>query len=137
MNMSETTALIRFIAAACPAQKFDEYTADAWTAALDDIDAGDAKIAVIRLVRSNPFISCSDIVKGVKQLRRQRLDAFGDIGSAPREILDDPVAWVKWERERREGILSGRITKENDTHPKELMPAETPYPVARGAWWDN
>lgn len=137
MNMSETTALIRFIAAACPAQKFDEYTADAWATALEDVDAGDAKIATIKLVREKPFIACSDIVTGIKHLRRKRLEAFGDIGSAPREILDDPRAWQKWERERREGILSGRITKENDTHPPELMPSERPYPTAGGAWWTN
>lgn len=136
MNMAETTALIRFISAACPAQKFDEYTADAWTTALEDIDASDAKEATIGLVREKPFIACSDIVTGVKALRTYRLKRFGDIGIAPRQILDDATAWVQWERERREAIASGRLTRENDTHPKELQSGGPSYPGGDG-WWNN
>lgn len=135
MNQPEVLALLRFIAAACPAQKLDEYTADAWAEVLADIDPADAKTAVIKLVRSQPFISCSDIATGVKEIRSNRLRAFGDIGAAPPEILADTQAWLQWERERREGIMSGAITKENDTHPKELMSGGG-YGVG-GAWWEN
>lgn len=136
MNMTETTVLIRFIAAACPAQKFDEYTADAWSEALADVDAGDAKLATVKLVRDQPFISCSDIVNGVRDIRKRRLDAFGDIGTAPAEILDDANAWVAWTRERREDIKSGRLTRDNDPL-RELMALEPPKPNTSTGWWDN
>lgn len=136
MNMTEVTTLIRFIAAACPAQRFDEYTADAWSEALSDISPEDAKLATIKLVREKPFLSCSDIVTGVRDIRRRRLDAFGDIGTAPREILDDTQAWVAWERERREDIKSGRITRDNDPL-KELMALEPRAPRTSTGWWDN
>lgn len=137
MNLSETVALLRFVAAACPAQKLDEYTPDAWAEVLADIAPADAKTAVINLVREKPFIACSDVVTGVKALRSKRLQAFGDIGTAPPEILDDTRAWVEWERERREGIASGRITHENDTHPKELQSGGLRFGGDGHGWWNN
>lgn len=131
MNQPEVLALLRFIAAACPAQKLDEYTADAWAEVLADIAAADAKLAVIEIVRRQPFISCSDIATGVKNIRTNRLRIFGDIGPAPAEILDDTRAWQQWERKRREAIMSGRITRDTEP-PKEL----TTLPQ-RGPWWEN
>lgn len=74
MNPTETVRLTRIVASIAPAQKIDEYTADAWQPVLRDVPMVDALEAVRRLAQRQPFIATSDIVAEVKVIRRDRLD---------------------------------------------------------------
>lgn len=74
MNAQEVTMLGRAVAAICPAQKWDDFTPDAWRELLGDLAYDDARAAVFTLGRAQPFIAPCDIRKEVKRIRAQRLD---------------------------------------------------------------
>lgn len=73
MNAKEALSIVRIVRAACPAQKLDEYTIDVWADALADTDFGEAREAVRRLVRRQPFIAVSEIIGEVAQHRRDAM----------------------------------------------------------------
>lgn len=79
MNAQEALTIVRIVRAACPAQKLDEYTIDVWADALADTDFGEARDAVRRLVRRQPFISVSEIIGDVEQHRRDALRRLASV----------------------------------------------------------
>lgn len=74
MNPTEAITLCRYVKAACPQQKFDEYTPLAWADLLDDIRMDDAKAAVKALAKRQPFVSPAEIRAEVKRIRKARVD---------------------------------------------------------------
>ncbi len=66
MNSQEATALCRLVKAACPAQKFDEYTPDVWAPMLANVDFDAAQKAVVEIGKRQPWISPSDIIAEVR-----------------------------------------------------------------------
>src|SRR6266487_3205722 len=55
----EAVALCRFTSACCPAQKFDEYTPDAWGLILADVRFEDAKAAVVEIKKNSTWVDPS------------------------------------------------------------------------------
>lgn len=93
MNVNEISLLIRMVKGLCPAQKFDEYTPDAWLLVLGAVRFEDAQTALPALGQRLAFIAPSDIHAEVKRIRAARHDAanivyepFGD--ETGREFLD-------------------------------------------------
>lgn len=109
MNPAEALALTRLVAAMCPAQKFDEYTPDAWGVLLEDVRFEDARHAVTNLGRKQVFIAPSEILTEVRRIRDDRL-ARNPEPAPPDEMADDPHAQQAWQLEMRRRIADGALT---------------------------
>lgn len=72
MNETQMAILVRDVKALCPAQKFDEYTPDAWLEVIGDLDYDDAHAAIVALGRQQPFIGPSDIATEVRRVSNTR-----------------------------------------------------------------
>jgi hypothetical protein len=107
MNPQEAVALCRFTAACCPAQKFDEYTPDAWGLILADIRLIDAKEAVVEIKKTSTWVDPSDIIREVRKVRAARIAQHGEL-IPPADLDPDNVPeYVKWLRAAREAIGDG------------------------------
>lgn len=107
MTPEEAVALCRFTAACCPAQKFDEYTPDAWGLILADVRFEDAKVAVVEIKKNSTWVDPSDIIREVKRVRSARIAQHGEI-VPPADLDPDNVAeYTKWLRAAREAIGDG------------------------------
>ncbi|TQN27491.1 hypothetical protein FHX37_4211 [Haloactinospora alba] len=73
MDRTETTALVRYVKAAFPHQHVDEYTPDAWHAALHHLVAADAREAIDQIAREQRFCSPADICAKVRAIRADRI----------------------------------------------------------------
>lgn len=73
MNHAEIVILARYVAALCPAQRIDEYTADAWYDAIGDLGFADAKAAAARVAAARPWTSPADIREQVRAVRSERI----------------------------------------------------------------
>lgn len=96
MNDQETAALIRMVKALCPAQKFDEYSPDAWLLVLDDIPIADAVAALKPLARTQRFIAPADIVDELRRQHAQRPDTatVDQATQIPDADPDDVAAYI-------------------------------------------
>lgn len=72
MTPQELAVLGRYVKALCPAQKFDEYTPDAWLMVLGEFEFEDCKTVLPRIAQGRPFIAPSDIATAVRELRARR-----------------------------------------------------------------
>lgn len=113
MTPTETVALLRIVRAVCPAQKFDEFTSDAWAELLDDLRLDDCTLAVKHLGRRQPFIAPSDIRSEVKRIRKDRLDRV-PFPAPPPDLT--PLETIAWQRQVTREIADGTYQ-----HPSELV----------------
>lgn len=118
MNAEEAVALCRFTAACCPAQKFDEYTPDAWGLILADIRLVDAKDAVVEIKKTSTWVDPSDIIREVRKMRRKRIDEYGPITPPADLDPDDVAAYRQW------WINVQRAIADGDLQPKQLEAAD-------------
>jgi hypothetical protein len=123
MTPTETVKLTRYVAALCPAQKIDEFTADTWHDVVADLRLEDARSACVRLAKRQPFIAPSEICDEVRDIRHARLDAC-PVPEPPAEIRNDPLAVQSWLRSATKVIADGRAAE---------LPALTPAIVRRAA----
>lgn len=69
--------LTRYVRAHCPAQKIDEYTAEAWLETFNalpfPVSLNDAKAAVIQLGTEHDFIAPKDIVEVLREVHAERM----------------------------------------------------------------
>ena len=103
MNRADAIRLCRYVHAATPAQKLDEYTPQAWADILEDLPCSfdDARAAVIAIKRRQVFVDCSDIIAEVRRIRDERLERT-PLPPVPPEVLDNGPAYLEWrEREIR------------------------------------
>lgn len=110
MNPIEAVTLTRYVKAICPQQKFDEFTSDAWGDVLADIDADEARRAVIRLARRQPFISPAEIIGEIVDVRAEAASDFQGPGlpaEVPDADPDDPVAYIAALRAQRYRAADG------------------------------
>jgi hypothetical protein len=105
MNPQEAMALCRFTAACCPSQKIDEYTPDAWGLLLEDIRFDDAKEAVVKVARKQPWVSPAEIIAEVKKIRAKRISEHGPI--IPPAGLD-PIETVEWLKQATRAVGDGQ-----------------------------
>ena len=68
MNTQEAVFVCRLVKAACPAQKFDEYTPDIWGEMLKSVDFEAAKTAIVEVGKRQPWIAPSDIIAEVRRI---------------------------------------------------------------------
>ena len=128
MTPQEAVALCRFTAACCPAQKFDEYTPDAWGLLLEHVRFVDAKEAVVAIARKSPWCAPAEIIAEVKKMRAKRIDEFGPITPPADLDPDDTTAYREWWKDVQRQIADG------DLKPKELDLPERPMKQLEGAF---
>lgn len=75
MTEEEAVQIAEYVQAACPAQKFGEYTPDVWGEILQPYDVDEARAAVIAVARRQPWISPAEIVTEIKERRVGRIEA--------------------------------------------------------------
>ncbi|MGW7196615.1 zinc finger domain-containing protein [Streptomyces chryseus] len=74
MTEEEAVQIAEYVAAACPAQKFSEYTPDVWAEILAPYAVDEARDAVIAVARRQPWISPAEIVTEIKERREERIE---------------------------------------------------------------
>jgi len=100
MTEDEIAKLIRFVHALCPAQKFDEYTPDAWELILGDVPFDDARAALKTLGQQLRFIAPSDIAQEVRRVRNVRAAQYTDYADTlPDADPDRPLDYIRALRE--------------------------------------
>ncbi|MFB8393701.1 zinc finger domain-containing protein [Streptomyces yangpuensis] len=122
MNPVEAVTLTRYVKAICPQQKFDEFTSDAWGDVLADVDANEARQAVIRLARRQPFISPAEIIAEIVDVRAENASDFQGPGlpaEVPDADPDDPRAYIAALRAQRFRAADGHELKPRPM--KQLM----------------
>lgn len=106
MNAAETITLLGYVTAACPAQKVDEFTPEAWVDLLGRLRYNDCKEAARNLAQSQDFIAPKDIIREVRRIRTRRLDEHGPFDPP------DPDMTVKeyqvWLHDARTAIADGQ-----------------------------
>ncbi|MGW0933152.1 zinc finger domain-containing protein [Streptomyces sp. NPDC002644] len=106
MTPDEIVVLARYVRALCPAQKFDEYTPDAWA----DLFGGtpyslaDCRQGAARAAAKKPFVSPAEIIAEVKQLREERLETF-QYEPVPGD--DDTTVYLAAYRQQRAACADG------------------------------
>lgn len=113
MNLTETKQLCRLVNCLCPAQRFDQFSPEAWLLTLQHVSYADAKLAVSELAALDlepgkaRYIEPGHIVAQVKRIHRRRLDQAGSIDPPP--DLDDR-AYLAWLRRSRAQIAAGEAS---------------------------
>lgn len=106
MNVTETTAVMRHIAAACPQQRFDEHTPEVWAMVLEPYRLKDCLAAVIDLAREHTWIGTAEIATWVRELHSRRLLAT-PMPSEPDWIGQDTALFLAWTKATRAAIIHG------------------------------
>lgn len=74
MTEEEAVQIAEYVQAACPAQKFGEYTPDVWGEILAPYDVHEARAAVIAVARRQPFVAPAEIVTEIRERRAERIE---------------------------------------------------------------
>ena len=119
MTNAEAVMLCRYARAACPQQKFDEYTPDAWADLLTDLRYVDCQAALKEIVKRQPFVSPSEIRDEVRRIRSKRIADFGILPSPPHDMSDEEQ--FAWQRDIMQRV--------GDGEPVTLPPAPLPAPM--------
>lgn len=82
MTPEQAITLCEMTAACCPQQRINEHTPDAWYALLGDLDFDDAREALVRTAKRQPFVAPAEIRDEVKAIRGARL-ANSDLAPPP------------------------------------------------------
>lgn len=92
MTDEEVIALSKYVAALCPAQRFNEFTPDAWIDVLAPYAAVDARAAVVAVARRQPFVSPAEIIAEITRIRGDRIAAANLVydGDPNESALDSP-----------------------------------------------
>ena len=128
MNTSEAAAILRLVTAAT-GQPGDQYAPDAWALILDDVDPGDAKLAVRDICRRPRLVVTPDMVLvEVRRIRRERIaDAEHAFEPSPAARLD-PAAYIAELRDHRARAAAGLYEQ---TAPAEELAARPAAALAR------
>lgn len=102
MTPEEAVLISRLVKAACPSQKFDEYTPDVWAPMLADIDYGAAEKAIVEIGKRQKWIAPSDIIAEVRRASRPAVPYHRPI----REVLAGIDAQIEAERAAAKAIES-------------------------------
>ena len=120
MNHTETAALIRYVAALCPAQKLsDDFIADAWHDAIGDLPFGLAKLAAAKAMRKAVDPHITDTLNEVE-------------GWAPDDPDADYPAWARARRARVGWLVDYAIAHGAVAFgPDEIYPGNTVVDIAK------
>jgi hypothetical protein len=99
MNPKEIATIIGMVKALCPAQRFDEFTPDAWELVLEDYPFPDAKTALKKLGGQLRFISPADIAAEIRRVRNLRAEQYRDYSQTlPDWDPDDVPGYLRAQR---------------------------------------
>jgi len=119
MKPTEAAALLT-IAAAFDNRKPDADQAKAWAMALDGLRFEDCREVVVAHYRtSRDWLMPSDVVAGVKRLRRRRIDDYGPFPEPPAICAEDPAEYSRWYSDLVRRIADG----EQVERPAAIEPA--------------
>lgn len=142
MNAQEAITLCRLAKAACPQQALDEFSPEAWALILEPFNFEDSKTALVDIVRQQPFVSPSEIIERVKQIRGKRIAEFGPIEPPP-EVEAGEVDYQTWFREVRAAIADGSILPNRVPRPPDPVMQAKVRALIAGAFrsadaaWDD
>lgn len=110
MTPDETVALTRYVAALCPAQRFDEFTADAWWDVLARYTLEEARAAAASVAGRQPFVSAGEIAT---EARRARADRIGRDAETEAPPIDPnrAIDYARALRGRRNGVATGAVPR--------------------------
>ncbi|MFG3085084.1 zinc finger domain-containing protein [Streptomyces parvulus] len=91
MTNEETAVLCRYVRSLCPAQRFDEYTADVWHDILRDYLLDEARAAAVAIASKQTFVAPGEIATEIKRTRADRMSRHTD--PTPAADPDDPHAY--------------------------------------------
>lgn len=106
MTNEEAAVLCRYVRSLCPAQRFDEYTADVWHDILFPFHLGEARTAAVSIASTQPFVSPGEIAAHIRHARADRLHRHTD--PTPSANPDDVKAYQAELRATREAVATGR-----------------------------
>jgi hypothetical protein len=69
MNKRETGMLVAYVAGACPQQKMNELTPDAWHDILGHLEYGECREAARAVASRQPFVAPSEIIREIADKR--------------------------------------------------------------------
>lgn len=125
MTPTEAVKLTRLVKAICPQQAFDEYTADAWSELLADLNIADATRAVKQLGQRQVFIAPAEIRAEVRRIRSERIDKAPPI-TPPPELT--PAETINWLRRTRRAIADGTYAPpELELKPRDMTAIEATF----------
>lgn len=110
MNKPEVIRLCGLIKTLIPHQAFDAQTPLAWLPILADVTMTDAQSVVRTLAGEQPYIAVSDIVKGAKRIRADRLAHAETI--VPNVDPDDVAAYIRVRRQILAQAAAGAVDAE-------------------------
>jgi hypothetical protein len=116
MTPDEMVFLTRYVHALCPAQKFDDYTEEAWMDVLGRFTLAECRAAAATAAGESAFVSAADIAGIARRNRTARLKIHNEI-EPPDADPDDPEAYIKALRQERHAVAVGA------TEPDTRMPA--------------
>ncbi|MEV8600483.1 hypothetical protein AB0465_11455 [Streptomyces griseoviridis] len=73
MTPEEAILIAKYVASACPQQRFNEHTPDVWGDILAPYSVTDARAAVVAVAARQPFVSPAEIVTEIKARRAERI----------------------------------------------------------------
>ena len=116
MNREDAIRLCRYVAAACPQQKFDDYTPNVWADILEDVDLtlDEGRRAVVAIKHRQPFVDPSEIIAEAHSTRARRIEDE-KIPPPPPELVDDSPAYRRWLADTKKAIANGNGTPELTT----------------------
>lgn len=126
MKLTEVVNLVRLLRAIAPAQKFDDYTAEAWQPILDDVRTEDAFAAVKELGKRLPFISPADIRAEVRRMRSERM-RHADQSFRHHGDPDNVADYMRQLKDHRAAIADGTV----DGAPAIDAPVRPPAEVVK------
>ena len=107
MNREDAIRLCRYVAAACPQQRFDSYTPNVWADIFENVPntLDECRQAVVAIKQRQMFVDPSEIIAEVRRVRNERLDE-GEKFLDPPSGLDGP-AYKDWLIRERRRIADG------------------------------
>lgn len=106
MTNEEAAVLCRYVRSLCPAQRFDEFTADVWHDLLFPFRLDEARTAAVAIASSQPFISPGEIATHIRRARADRLHRHTD--PTPQADPDNVAAYQAELRATRAAVATGQ-----------------------------
>ncbi|MEU7044972.1 hypothetical protein AB0A77_28490 [Streptomyces varsoviensis] len=75
MTEDQAILIAQYVSALCPAQRFNEFTPDAWTDVLAPYDAAEARAAAVAVASRQPFIAPAELIAEIRARRADRIAA--------------------------------------------------------------
>ena len=115
MTPGESILVTRFVQAACPHQKIDEYTPDVWHKLMSDLNYSDVLDALTNLGNHLSFIGPPEIRAEVRRIRDERIRAdMSDPAYDGADVLGGLAAIRAHRRAVGDGTVDPKVSSSSD-----------------------